>query len=129
MTRRIMQMYIERAPRLFTKVPVISTIRRVLFGRMYEVELLHRFIREELASEGAADWRLNDVPLDIMITAKGLADGHQWYFVKDQPSNSSRTGELGLSECLTASSAAPTFFAPWTLRGLRDRGPMVDGGT
>jgi uncharacterized protein len=126
---RIVQMYIDRAPQLFGKVPVISTLRRILFGHMYDAERLHRFIREELASEGAADWRLNDVPRDIMITSKGLRDGHQWYFVKDQPGNSGLTGELGLSECLTASSAAPTFFAPWTLSGLRDRGPMVDGGT
>jgi predicted acylesterase/phospholipase RssA len=126
---RIVQMYVERAPRLFTKVPIVSIIRRILFGRMYEVERLHRFIRQELASEGAADWRLNDVPVDIMITAKGLSDGHQWYFVKDCPENAGSTGRLGLADCLTASAAAPTFFAPWTIKGFEERGPMVDGGT
>ena len=34
---RIVQMYVERAPKLFTKLPVISTIRRILSGRMYDV--------------------------------------------------------------------------------------------
>lgn len=126
---RIVQMYVERAPHLFSKVPVISTLGRILFGHMYDVERLHRFIRQELASEGAADWRLNEVPCDIMITAKGLSDGHQWYFVKDRPSNSGRTGDLGLASCLTASAAAPTFFAPWTIADLTGTGPMVDGGT
>jgi predicted acylesterase/phospholipase RssA len=126
---RIVRMYVERAPKLFSKIPVISTITRILFGRMYDVRRLHRFIREELASEGAADWRLNDVPLDIMITAKGLTDGHPWYFVKDQPSNSGRTGTLSLADCLTASAAAPTFFEPRTIQGLETKGPMVDGGT
>src|SRR5919106_6495314 len=54
---RIVEMYVERAPRLFTRVPVISTLRRILFGRMYDVARLHRFIREELAAEGAGEWR------------------------------------------------------------------------
>ena len=96
---------------------------------MYDVEKLHRFIREELASEGAADWTLNDVPRDVMITAKGLRDGHQWYFVQDRRGEKGRTGSLGLAECLTASAAAPTYFAPWTVSGLQEEGPMVDGGT
>jgi predicted acylesterase/phospholipase RssA len=126
---RIVQMYVERAPKLFSKVPVISTIQRILLGHMYDVERLHRFIREELASEGAADWRLNDVPVDIMITAKGLTDGHQWYFVKDQAANAGRTGQLSLAHCLTATAAAPTFFAPWTIADFEAEGPMVDGGT
>ena len=126
---RIIEMYVERAPQLFRKVPVISTLRRILTGRMYDVRRLHRLISEELASEGAGDWTLNQVPLDIMITAKGLLDSHQWYFVKDQPGRANVTGELRLADCLTASAAAPTFFAPWLVDGLHERGPMVDGGT
>lgn len=126
---RIVQMYVERAPALFRKVPVISTLSRILFGRMYDVQRLHRLIKEEMASEGAGDWTLNDVPLDIMITAKGLLDSHQWYFVKDRRDRRGLTGDLRLADCLTASAAAPTFFAPWLVDGLRERGPMVDGGT
>ena len=86
-------MYVERAPALFRKVPVISTISRILFGRMYDVQRLHRLITEEMASEGAGDWTLNDVPLDILITAKGLLDSHQWYFVKDRPDLQGLTGD------------------------------------
>lgn len=127
--QRIVEMYVRRAPRLFSKVPLISTLQRIAFGHMYDVRRLHRFIREELAAEGAGDWRLNDVPPDIMITAKGLVDGHQWYFVKDQATNAGRTGTLRLADCLTASAAAPTFFEPWTIAGFEKEGPMVDGGT
>jgi len=126
---RIVEMYLRRAPELFAKVPIISTLQRIALGRMYDVTRLHRFIREELTAEAAADWRLNDVPLDIMVTAKGLDDGHQWYFVKDQASNAGSTGNFGLADCLTASAAAPTYFAPWTIPGFEQRGPMVDGGT
>jgi patatin-like phospholipase/acyl hydrolase len=126
---RILQLYHEQAPSLFRRVPLISPLRRVVLGDLYDVERLHRFIRDALAEQGAHSWTLNDVPGDVMITAKGLSDGHQWYFVKDAPSNSARMGHLGLADCLTASAAAPTYFAPWTVRGLEEAGPMVDGGT
>jgi predicted acylesterase/phospholipase RssA len=107
-------------------VPLISTIRRILFGHMYDVEQLHRLIRGELGST-VADWRLNDVPRDILITAKGLTDSHQWYFVKDNPRNARRTGHLNLADCLAASAAAPTLFAPRAVAGIE--GLLVDGGT
>ncbi len=125
---QIVALYLERAPELFRQVPVISTLARVVTGHMYDVDRLHRLIRSELGS--AADWRLADVPIDILITAKGLLDSHQWYFVRDcQGRNTCRTGNLALADCLTASAAAPTYFAPWTIPGLAERGPMVDGGT
>ncbi len=128
--QRIVELYVDRAPPLFRKVLAISTLRRILLGHMYDTRRLHRLIRAELADQGAADWTLNDAPCDILVTAKGLTDGHQWYFVKDQPGrNSCRTGGLSLAHCLTASAAAPTFFAPWPVKDLEARGPMVDGGT
>ncbi|HET7520250.1 MAG TPA: hypothetical protein VFK61_01790, partial [Candidatus Limnocylindria bacterium] len=120
---------VDRSPVLFAKIPIVSTLRRILLGHLYDVRRLHRFIREQLGAEAAADWQLNDVPLDIMITAKGLTDGHQWYFVKDGPTNAKRTGRLSLADCLTASAAAPTFFEPWSIIGFEKEGPMVDGGT
>lgn len=122
----IVELYVDRAPKLFSKIPVISTIRRILFGHMYDVEELHRLIRQELG-DPAADWQLNDVPRDILITAKGLTDSHQWYFVKDNPRNSGKTGALSLADCLTASAAAPTFFSPRAVPGIE--GLLVDGGT
>ena len=127
---QVVELYLNRAPRLFRRTPLVSTLRRVVAGNMYEVEELRRLIREELTDQAAAEWRLNDVPNDIMITAKGLPDGHQWYFVKDRPGdNACRTGKLSLVDCLTASAAAPTYFQPAVVAGLEDRGPMVDGGT
>ena len=126
----VVRLYLDKAPRLFQRVPLLSTLRRIVAGELYDVRRLHALIGEALAKEGAGDWTLNDVPGDILITAKGLVDGHQWYFVKDRPgANAARTGALPLVDCLTASAAAPTYFEPWTVRGLERAGPMVDGGT
>jgi uncharacterized protein len=128
--QRIVNLYLEKAPPLFRSVPLLSTLRRVVTGRMYDVARLHGLLADALEEMDARDWTLNDVPCDILLTAKALSDGHQWYFVKDDPArNTARTGGLRLSDCLTASAAAPTYFAPWTVRGLESSGPMIDGGT
>jgi predicted acylesterase/phospholipase RssA len=127
---RIVDLYVSKAPPLFRRVPVLSTLRRIVAGEMYDVRRLRGLIGDALAEQGAADWTLNDVPCGILVTAKGLADGHPWYFVKDDAAtNTARTGRLRLADCLTASAAAPTYFEPWTVAGLESAGPMVDGGT
>jgi predicted acylesterase/phospholipase RssA len=92
---------------------------------MYDTRTLHRVIREELG-ESARDWRLNDAPIDLLITAKRLADGMPWYFVRDNPANSCRAGDFALADAATASAAAPTYLPPWTVGGI---GELIDGGT
>jgi patatin-like phospholipase/acyl hydrolase len=122
---RIVSLYQRRAPELFRRLPVLSLVRRIVFGHQYDVTTLRQILGEELGTQ--AGWRINDVPRDIMLTAKGLDDGHPWYFVKDRAEDAGgrRTGDLLLADCVTASAAAPTYFAPWTIEGL---GPLVDGG-
>ena len=121
---RIVSLYRRRGPELFRRIPLVSLLRRIAVGNQYDVATLRRMIGEELGD--LAGWRVNDVPRDLMITAKGLDDGHPWYFVKDRPGESAgRTGGLVLADCVTASAAAPTYFAPWPIEGI---GLLVDGG-
>lgn len=121
---RIASLYRRRGPELFRRTPVLSFLQRIVRGHQYDVATLRRMIGEELGAE--AGWRINDAPNDLMITAKGLDDGHPWYFVKDRPgANGGRTGGLPLADCVTASAAAPTYFAPWPIDGI---GLLVDGG-
>ncbi len=68
---------------------------------------------------------LNELPVDVMLTAMRVHDGRPFYFVKDNPGNSCTTGHLRLADCVTASSAAPTFFEPWEVPGI---GACIDGG-
>lgn len=118
------RLYEERSAELFRRVPIFSTLRRILTGSMYETSTLHRIIRDELGE--ARDWRLNDAPVDMLITAKRLSDGMPWYFVRDNPANSCRAGGYGLADAATASAAAPTYLRPWTIGGI---GELIDGGT
>lgn len=122
---QLASLYRRRGPELFRQVPVLGVLRRIVTGQLYDVARLRSMIAEEIGDKAA--WRINDVPRDIMITAKALDDGHPWYFVKDRPAeNAGRTGKLSLVDCVTASAAAPTYFAPWPIDGI---GLLVDGGT
>ena len=131
---RIVELYVERAPEVFTGPTLLNTLRRIFTGSMYSTRKLHDVISEELGPE-ARDWSLNHSPIDLLLTAKGVPDGKPWYFVKDNPNNSGCTGTLGLADCVTGSAAAPTYFEPWTIEEPPDRPPdckrvgaVVDGG-
>jgi predicted acylesterase/phospholipase RssA len=122
--RQLVDRYAERSDEVFRRVPVVTTLRRLLTGVQYDVDVLHRLVREELGPE-ARDWRLNDAPIDLLITAKRLSDGMPWYFVRDDPANSCRAGEFRLADVAVASAAAPTYFRPFVLGGV---GELIDGG-
>jgi|SRR5829696_3093957 len=111
---RIMLLYLTRASKAFTGPPLLNTVQRILFGHMYSTQKLHDLIAEELGPP-AREWSLNDSPMDLLITAKGVPSGKPWYFVKDNPNNSRCTGRLRLVVCATASAAALTYFRPWTV--------------
>ncbi len=121
---RLVATYAERSPDVFRRIPILSTLRRIVRGEMYDTTVLNALIRDELGTE-ARDWVLNDAPVDLLITAKRLHDGMPWYFVRDNPVNSCRAGAVRLSDAATASAAAPTYFAPWGISGI---GELIDGG-
>ena len=119
------RLYERRSAEVFRRLPLISTLRRIVSGSMYDTTALHRVIREELG-EAARDWRLNDAPVDLLITAKRLSDGMPWYFVRDSAANSCRAGDYRIADAATASAAAPTYLRPWRIGGI---GELIDGGT
>jgi len=121
---RLVSLYAQRSDEVFRRIPVISTLRRVLRGDVYDTAVLNALVRQELGAE-ARDWRLNDAPVDLLITAKRLQDGMPWYFVRDNPVNSCRAGAVRLSDAVTASAAAPTYFRPWPIARI---GELIDGG-
>ena len=123
--QRLVRLFETRSPEVFRSTPLLSGIRRLLTGTLYDTGTLHELIREELGPE-ARDWTLNDAPIDLLITAKRVDDGMPWYFVRDNPVNSCRAGGFRLSHVVTASGAAPTYFRPWRIVPIGD---LIDGGT
>ena len=121
----MVQIYKTRLKDIFKPGPPWNAMRRYTAGYMYDSANLNRVLREEFGS--LAGWRLNDSPIDILLTATGLADGKPWYFVRDNPQNAASTGRLSLLDCATASAAAPTYFDPWPMPAPAG-GKLVDGG-
>ncbi len=129
---QILESYILMSRSIFKK-NILTPFKRFFKGYMYSTTKLNELLLDSLGNE-AAFWTLNDSPIDILITAKRVRDSKQWYFVKDKDVNTCRTGILPLVDCMTASTAAPTFFETWTIpevvgTDVEPVGTLVDGGT
>lgn len=122
---QLVTLYRNRTRDIFRPRKPWNEIRRVLIGHKYDIVHLLEVLADEFGA--AAAWTLNDSPIDLLLTAKRLADAKPWYFVRNNPNNSGATGHLGLIDCATASAAAPTYFDPWPMAHPVD-GKLVDGG-
>ena len=115
---RVLELYQEAGPAIFR----MDTLGWIFSGFSYRyktkpmADLIRRYINEPL---------MNQSPIDIMLSATRVEDGKNWYFVRDNSANAQSTGKLSMVDCITASSAAPTYFEPWK---VGDIGPCVDGG-
>ncbi len=122
---RIVDIYKHRARDIFRPGKPWNSLRQYTCGHKYDAANLYKVLKDEFGA--VAGWCLNDSPIDILLTAKGLANDKPWYFVKDQPNNSRLTGKLPILDCATASAAAPTYFDPWPMPAPV-AGKLVDGG-
>lgn len=122
---RILEIYTTRANEIFTPPKIIADAKRLIDGYMYDPANIHKVLVSEFGA--AADWVLNDSPIRLLLTAKGI-DTHPWYFVQDNPKNAGTTGTLGLIDCAVASASAPTYFKPSTIQIGGKPTVLVDGG-
>jgi uncharacterized protein len=127
---RILDIYTQRSTEIFTPPKAIADAKRLIDGYMYDPANIKKVLVSEFdkVDTGAAiNWTLNDSPIRILITSVGI-DTHPWYFVRDNPKNSQKTGRLNLVDCAVASAAAPTYFSPWTISIDEVNTVLVDGG-
>jgi hypothetical protein len=122
---RILEIYTQRADEIFTPPKFIADAKRFVEGYMYDPADIKRVVDSEFGA--AAAWVLNDSPVGLLLTAKGI-NTHPWYFVRDNPKNAGTTGGLGLVDCAVASAAAPTYFSPCTVTIGGQPTVLVDGG-
>jgi uncharacterized protein len=121
----ILEIYTNRANEIFTPPKFVADAERFIKGYSYDPANIKKVLDSEFGA--AAKWVLNDSPVRILITAKGI-DTHAWYFVQDNPKNRQTTGKLGLVDCAVASASAPTYFSPWTISIGGKPTVLVDGG-
>jgi hypothetical protein len=122
---RILEIYTQRADEIFTPPKFIADAKRFIEGYSYNPADIQRVLESEFGA--AASWVLNNSPVRLLITAKGI-DTHPWYFVRDNPKNAGTTGGLGLVDCAVASASAPTYFSPRTIDIGGKATVLVDGG-
>jgi patatin-like phospholipase/acyl hydrolase len=99
----ILEIYTNRANEIFTPPKFIADAKRFVEGYSYDPANIKKVLDSEFGA--AAKWVLNESPVRILITAKGI-DTHAWYFVR----------------------SAPTYFSPWTIDIAGKPTVLVDGG-
>jgi uncharacterized protein len=122
---QVLDIYTQRANEIFTPPKVLADPKRLVDGYMYDPANIRKVLESEFGA--AAGWALNDSPVRLLLTSKGI-NTHPWYFVQDNPKNAQTTGSLGLIDCAVASASAPTYFSPWTISIGGRPTVLVDGG-
>lgn len=122
----ILNFYTERSKDVFTPTGVLADAKRVVEGYMYDSNKLRDVLVSIFGAQ--ARWTINDSPIGLMISATAM-NGHNWFFVKDNPKNNGTTGKVNLIDAAVASSSAPTFFNYWTIDNIDGKNiSFFDGG-
>ena len=120
--RGLLALYRDLARKAFDKLPWWQ----VLFNLGN-----HRYSNDFIATrldEIGANRSLNELTMDVLITAKNMRTSRTDFFVRDGPGNTSQWGTLSLKDAVLASIAAPSYFPAHqaTLSGITYT--WVDGG-
>lgn len=120
--RGLLAMYRNLARSAFQSLPWWKLLAN-LGNHRYRTE----FIAQTLTEMGA-DIPINQLPIDILITAKNVRTSRTDFFVRDGPGNASLWGGLLLRDAVLASIAAPTYFPAHSANLRGERHIWVDGG-
>ena len=124
---QLLTVYTGRSKEIFTPTGIAADGKRIIQGYMYDPKNLDGVLVSVFGP--AASWVVNQSPIGIMISATAM-DGHNWFFVKDNPKNSSSTGSVKLIDAAVASACAPTYFDHWPVAGIQGQPTLnfFDGG-
>ena len=108
----LLKVYTDRSNEIFTPGGAIAAGRRAIEGFMYDPKHLHEVLVSVFGPQ--AGWTMNDSPIRVMLSATAM-NGHNWFFVRDNPKNAGTTGTVKLIDAATASACAPTYFDHWRI--------------
>jgi len=123
---QILTVYTQRSHEIFTPTGIAADGKQIIRGFKYDPNNL----RDVLVSVfgAAASWTINDCPIGVSISATAM-DGHNWFFVRDNPRNNRTTGGVNLIDAAVASASSPTYFDHWQIAGIEGRTIyFFDGG-
>ena len=126
----LLKVYTDRSHEIFTPTGVVADAKRVAVGFMYDPQHLSNVLGSVFGA--AAAWAVNDCPIRVMISATAM-NGHNWFFVRDNPKNARSTGTVKLVDAAVASACAPTYFDHWKIDNIPVNGVpttlrFFDGG-
>src|SRR5215472_3575182 len=78
--KHILEIYTNRANEIFPPPKFVADAKRFIEGYSYDPANIKKILDSEFGA--AAGWALNDSPVRLLITAKGI-NNHAWYFVRD----------------------------------------------
>jgi len=120
--RGLLALYRDLAKQAFQSLPWWQVLLNGGHHR-YRLEFIARILNEM-----GAQVPLNDLPIDVLITAKNTVTSRTDFFVRDRAGNASRWGRLSLRDAVLASVAAPTYFPPHQAVYEGEDYVWVDGG-
>jgi patatin-like phospholipase/acyl hydrolase len=124
---QLLTVYTQRSKEIFTPTGIAAYAKRAIRGYMYDPQNLHNVLTSVFGT--AASWTVNQSPIRVMISATAM-DGHNWFFVRDNPRNNQTTGSVKLVDAAVASACAPTYFNFWSIDGILGQTlSFFDGGT
>ncbi|MBZ5622610.1 MAG: patatin-like phospholipase family protein [Acidobacteriia bacterium] len=122
----LLKVYTDRSHEIFTPTGVIATAKRIAEGFMYDPTHLRDVLVSVFGAQASST--INDCSIRVMISATAM-NGHNWFFVKDNPKNSRTTGTVKVIEAAVASACAPTYFDHWRIDGIMGQTVrFFDGG-
>jgi len=120
-----LKVYTDRSPEIFPPTGVVAEAMRFAVEFMFDPTHLHDVLVSVLGKTAA--WKVNDSPLRIMISATAM-NGHNWFFVKDNPKNAQTPGGANLVDAAVTSSVSPTYFDHWKIDIAGKEIRFFDGG-
>jgi hypothetical protein len=120
--RGLLALYRDLARKAFQRIPWWQ----VLFN-LGNHRYSNRFIAARL-NEIGANRPLNELTMDVLITAKNIRTSRTDFFVRDGPGNASLWGSIPLKDAVLASIAAPSYFPAHRAQIGGIEHTWVDGG-